>query len=74
MARRFWGKQPVPSLKDPAPEDAEDGEIDEPKTVDDVKKEPSKLPGSFESRRGCGMRDPGDAARGCGSQCTSVAG
>jgi len=45
---KFWGKQPVPSLKDPAPEDAEDGEIDEPKTVDDVKKEPSKLPGSFE--------------------------
>jgi len=44
---KFWDKMPMPSFKEAAPEKVESGPL-ENKTLDDVRKQPLKLPKGFE--------------------------
>eukprot|EP00882_Tetradesmus_deserticola_P012009 GHRQ01012711.1.p1 GENE.GHRQ01012711.1~~GHRQ01012711.1.p1 ORF type:complete len:296 (+),score=106.08 GHRQ01012711.1:156-1043(+) len=52
----FWESQPVMQFNEQA-EDSEDGPIDAPKTVDEVRKEPISLPSSFLWCE-CNINDP----------------
>ncbi|WIA37733.1 hypothetical protein OEZ86_014613 [Tetradesmus obliquus] len=52
----FWGSQPVMQFSDEA-KDVEDGPIDAPKTVEEVRKEPYTLPSSFVWCE-CNINDP----------------
>lgn len=57
---KFWATQPVPQMGSAFPEETESGQIDEPKTVADVRAEGYGLPNGFEWVD-CDIMDDGEA-------------
>lgn len=55
----FWSTQPVAQFDEPDGEVPDDGPVDAPKTISDVKQEPYRLPDSFEWCT-CDMNNEGE--------------